>query len=86
VVRQRHSTDWEQSMAKRLKALRQGAGLTQVGLAKAAGVPVRSYQQWEQGKRTPLFDAAVRVADALGVTLDELAGRKPKGGRKARGE
>jgi hypothetical protein len=27
------------------------------------------------GLRTPLLDAAARLADALGVTLDELAGR-----------
>jgi hypothetical protein len=52
-------------------------------------VPVKSYQQWEQGRRVPLFDAAARVAAAMGVSLDELAGQEPpergrgkKGGAK----
>ncbi|HEX5273018.1 MAG TPA: helix-turn-helix transcriptional regulator [Gemmataceae bacterium] len=69
-------------MSARLKHLREGAGMTQAALAEAAGVPLRTYQAWEQGNRTPLFDAAVKVADALDVSLDELAGRerrKPKG-------
>jgi transcriptional regulator with XRE-family HTH domain len=70
-------------MGERFKALREAAGLSQSQLARASGVPLRSYQQWEQGRRTPLFDAAVKIADALDVSLDELAGRGPR--RKAKG-
>jgi transcriptional regulator with XRE-family HTH domain len=66
-------------MGIRLKRLREAAGLTQAKLAEAARVPVGTLRNWEASRRTPLFDAAVRLADALGVTLDELAGRKPKG-------
>jgi transcriptional regulator with XRE-family HTH domain len=61
-------------MGKRFKRLREAAGMSQSALAKACGIPLRSYQQWEQGRRTPLLDAAARVAVALGCTLDELAG------------
>jgi putative transcriptional regulator len=71
-------------MGKRFKQMREAAGLSQTQLAKAADVPVGSLRQWEQGRRTPLLDAAARIAVAMGVTLDELAGiapaaRKPKG-------
>jgi transcriptional regulator with XRE-family HTH domain len=74
-------------MGERFKALREAAGLSQTQLARAADVPVGSLRQWEQGRRTPLLDAAARIATALGVSLDELAGietppkptRKPKG-------
>jgi transcriptional regulator with XRE-family HTH domain len=42
-------------------------------------------RKWERGKRTPMFDAAIKIADVLGVSLDELAGRetppKRKGGK-----
>jgi transcriptional regulator with XRE-family HTH domain len=65
-------------MATRLKQLRQAAGLSQAALAKAAGVPLGTLRGWEYARRTPLLDAAARVADALGVTLDELAGRETK--------
>ena len=36
----------------------------------------RVYSRWETGDVTPHFDTIVRLADTLGVTLDELAGRK----------
>jgi len=63
-------------MGERLQTLRRERGLTQVELARAAGVPVGSLRSWEQGTRTPLLDAALRIAKALDVTLDELAGRQ----------
>jgi transcriptional regulator with XRE-family HTH domain len=69
-------------MSHRLKMLREAAGMTQAALAAAAGVSVRSYQQWEQGVRTPLFDAAARIAQALGVSLDELAGIETEAPRR----
>jgi transcriptional regulator with XRE-family HTH domain len=64
-------------MGVRLKTLRQARGLSQAQLAKLSGIPKGTLLQWEYGLRTPLLDAAVKLADALGVTLDELAGREP---------
>jgi transcriptional regulator with XRE-family HTH domain len=64
-------------MGHRLARLRRERGLSQEGLAAAAGVPVGTLRGWEYGRRTPLLDAAVKLADALGVSLDELAGRTP---------
>jgi transcriptional regulator with XRE-family HTH domain len=64
-------------MAERLKRLRKEAGMTQEELARKAGVAFAAYRTWESGKSTPLFDAAVKLADGLEITLDELAGREP---------
>ena len=61
-------------MGERLQQLRHDAGLSQSELANAAGVPVASLKNWEQGRRLPQFDAAWRLAKALRITLDELAG------------
>jgi transcriptional regulator with XRE-family HTH domain len=80
-------------MGKRFKQLRQAAGLSQAALARASGVPLKTYLEWEYGRRTPLLDAAAKVAVALGVSLDQLAGltqpppaeappAPPKGGRR----
>jgi transcriptional regulator with XRE-family HTH domain len=77
MTRQRQPTEWEEEMGKRLQQLRQDRGLTQTRLAELAGVPFRSLQNWEYGRRTLLFDSAIKLADALGITLDELAGRTP---------
>jgi transcriptional regulator with XRE-family HTH domain len=68
-------------MAERLQRLRHAAGLSQNQLAREAGVPVGTLRDWEYGRRTMRLEAAIRVADALKLTLDELVGRKPpKGG------
>jgi transcriptional regulator with XRE-family HTH domain len=77
MTRQRQPTKWEVAMGKRLQQLRQDRGLTQTRLAELAGVPFRSLQNWEYGRRTLLFDSAIKLADALSITLDELAGRTP---------
>jgi transcriptional regulator with XRE-family HTH domain len=61
-------------MGNRLKQLRRQRGLSQAKLAAAAGIPVGTLRGWEYGRRTPLLDAATRVALALGVSLDKLAG------------
>jgi transcriptional regulator with XRE-family HTH domain len=68
-------------MGERLAALRRAAGLSQTQLAAAAGVPVGSLRQWEHGRRTPLLDAAARLAVAMGCSLDELAGIEPARGK-----
>ena len=86
-------------MGARLQELRQQKGLSQSQLARAAGVPVGSLKNWEQGKRHLQLSTACQLARALGITVDELAGqvfaggpsgeKKPaaKGrGKKAKGE
>lgn len=55
-----------------LRRLREAAGLTQSQAAQRAGVPFRSYQNWEIGSREPRIDALAAVARALGASVDEL--------------
>jgi transcriptional regulator with XRE-family HTH domain len=64
-------------MGDRLKALREHAGLSQSQLARASKLPVGSIRGWEQSRRTMLFDAAIKLAEALGVTVGQLAGTEP---------
>ena len=48
---------------------------TRQSLSDYCGVKVPRIYEWETGRRDPCtmrFDTAKRVADALGVTLDEL--------------
>lgn len=57
-----------------IRRLRQDAGLSQAGLAAAAGIHLRQIHRYESGEQQPALDVARRLAVALGVTLDELAG------------
>lgn len=63
-----------ETLGERLQRLRQAARLSQPQLAEAAGVPVTTLRNWEQGRRGMMLETAATVAEALGVTLDELAG------------
>jgi transcriptional regulator with XRE-family HTH domain len=66
--------------AERLKRVRRGRGLSQSGLAERARLPVDDVQNWEQGRRTPRLEGLVKLARALGVSLDDLVLRK--GGKR----
>jgi transcriptional regulator with XRE-family HTH domain len=64
----------EETLGQRIARLRGVAGLTQTAVADAAGVPVGTYRNWEQGIREPLATALGKIARALGVSADELLG------------
>lgn len=63
------------TIGERLKALRQKKGWSQRELARRAGVRHATLAELETGVRTETrTDIARRLAKALGVTLDYLAG------------
>lgn len=49
--------------------------MSQVDLAKAAGVDTRQIRRYESGDQQPLFTVAVKIAEVLGISLSELAGK-----------
>lgn len=59
-------------MNEKLRAAREKAGKTQAQTAAEAGVGVRLYQEYEYGRKAPSVYAAIRIADALGCTVEEL--------------
>jgi transcriptional regulator with XRE-family HTH domain len=64
------------TFGERLRQLREVAGLSQNELARRAKVPQPVISAVEGGMQdTVTLDTAARLADALGVTLDLLAGR-----------
>src|SRR3954469_19869474 len=68
------ASDEQPNFGDVLRRLRQEAGLSQAGLAAAAGIHLRQIHRYESGEQQPALDVAHRLASALGVTLDELAG------------
>jgi transcriptional regulator with XRE-family HTH domain len=59
-------------MAQNLKGLRAAKALTQAHMAEAAHVEIQTYQRYEYGDINIPISKAVRMAAALGCTLDEL--------------
>src|SRR4051794_22073612 len=68
------ASESEPKFGEIIRRLRQEAGLSQAGLAAAAGVHARQINRYESGEQQPALGVAHRLAQALGVTLDELAG------------
>ncbi|MQA06769.1 MAG: helix-turn-helix domain-containing protein [Streptosporangiales bacterium] len=62
-------------MGEVIRQRRANLGLSQAALAEAAGVDTRQIRRYEAGDQQPLLSVAIAIADALGISVSELAGR-----------
>src|SRR5438874_13805611 len=62
-------------MSEVIRERRTEAGMSQRDLAEAAGVDVRQIRRYEAGEQQPLLSVAVAIADALGISVGDLAGK-----------
>jgi DNA-binding XRE family transcriptional regulator len=58
---------WEDDFARRLRNLREKAGLTQAALAEKAGLSVQAISALENETRAPSWETVRRLALALGI-------------------
>lgn len=58
--------------AAKIRELRKEKKLTQCALAEMAGLKQGSLSDIESGKQSPSLCALIRIAKALGCTLDDL--------------
>ena len=59
-------------VGKRLRELRKLKGLSQEKMAEQAGVNAKYYSEIERGKRNITLKVMEKIADNLGITLEEL--------------
>ena len=59
----------------RIRDIRESRRIYQNTLAKMVGVSRGHINAIEHGRYTPNLTTAIKIADALGITLDELVGR-----------
>lgn len=60
-----------------IKEARQAAGLSQQGVTDALGIPRRTLQDWESGKRTPPGWAEALVVEKLERIAQESQAARP---------
>lgn len=58
-----------------IRLRRKELGLSQAQLAKEAGISLRQLARYEAGEQQPVLSAAVGLADALRISLAQLAGQ-----------
>jgi transcriptional regulator with XRE-family HTH domain len=63
------------ALGQALKELRREAGLTQEGLAERIGTEFNRIGEWERGAVDCRVSTLLRLAQGLGVQLDEIAVR-----------
>jgi len=68
-----------------LKKTRKELGLTQANLAKMIGLDTSSIAKYETGNAKPSLEIALKIADALRISLDTLLGREPDAAMKESG-
>ncbi|MGH9968978.1 MAG: helix-turn-helix domain-containing protein [Pyrinomonadaceae bacterium] len=71
-VMPRKSTKTRPPQGMRLAELRKAAGLSQYELARYVGVPQPNIAFWEQSEKPPRSDVLPKMADALGVSVEDL--------------
>ncbi len=62
-------------IAEVIRERRAELGMSQRDLAQVAGVDVRQIRRYEAGEQQPLLSVAVAIADALKISVGELAGK-----------
>lgn len=63
---------WEESVGRKVRALRKARGLSQEALAHDAGMAMRYLAGIERGEENPTLAILVRIAGALGIEPKEL--------------
>jgi len=67
-------TNEKDRFREHLQHIRQTKGLSQGDLAKRTGLKPAAISHFETGQRKPSFDNLIKLADALGVSMDFLFG------------
>src|SRR6266536_2662288 len=60
-------------MPEVIRRRRTELGMSQADLGAAAGVDARQIRRYEAGQSQPVLSVAVAIADALGISISELA-------------
>ena len=62
-------------IGEKLRQLRSEKGNTQLELAKAVNVSVKTVKSWESDINDPDLSHAIAIAEYYDITIDELVGR-----------
>ena len=71
------------TIGERIKELRKEKGVSQMKLAKEIGYTQPAINDWEIGKRRPIIDAVIALAQFFDVSSDYLWGVRARGRLKS---
>lgn len=71
----------QQSLGSMIQTLRKQRGMTQLDLARTMGVTDKAVSKWERDLSMPDVGSLPKLAETLGVTVDELLQARTAAGR-----
>lgn len=75
-----------EALARNVRLLREARGLSQVQMARVAGLPRATWANLESGESNPTLAVLLRAADALQISIEELvSGARQEGRRYPKG-
>lgn len=74
----KEAKDNKSPFSQKLRKLRRQKDISQGELAKALGVPLPTYSNWEQGRAIPTIHMVPKIAAYYHITIDELLGVTPQ--------
>lgn len=66
-------------IGKRIRAIMDALGLSQAQFSRLTGVSQQALNNYLQGRQRPAIDAAVKICDRTGATLDWIYFGDPSG-------
>lgn len=66
-----------EQIGKNIRAFRKNRGLNQQEFANTIFTSPARVSNWENGKWMPTAEDIIVIAEAFGVTMDEVVGREP---------
>lgn len=63
-------------VAKRIRLLREGAGLSQFGLGRILNIHPATISSYELGRREPELKTLLKMAEYFNVTMDFITGKE----------
>jgi len=66
-----------ESFGESLRHIRKSRGMTLEEMAKLLGSSKQALSRYERNERTPKITVAARIADTLGVSLEDMHGYEP---------
>ena len=68
------TTEDVEDMLSKVYALLKSKGIPRMQFYAEIGISAGAMSQWKLGKTTPTYNSIAKIADYLGVTVDELTG------------
>lgn len=63
-------------MYQNFAKLKKEKNMTAYAIAKRTGIPESTFSDWKKGKSSPKLDKLIKIANCLGVPLEELIGQE----------